>query len=82
MLFLVVLGSLVAYSAYQFLLKNVRTLVASSNTFVNPVVAFTVGIWFANETVTKTEYMALAVILVGVFLVLSAENKDGLLKEK
>ena len=77
MLFLVVLGSLVAYSAYQFLLKNVRTLVASSNTFVNPVVAFAVGIWFANETVTKTEYMALAVILVGVFLVLSAENKDA-----
>ena len=77
MLFLVVLGSLVAYSAYQYLLKNVRTLVASSNTFVNPVVAFIVGIWFANETVTKTEYAALTVILVGVFLVLSAENKDG-----
>ena len=77
MLFLVALGSLVAYSAYQFLLKNVRTLVASSNTFVNPVVAFIVGIWFAGETVTMTEYAALAVILVGVFLVLSAENKDG-----
>ena len=76
MLFLVVLGSLVAYSAYQYLLKNVRPLVASSNTFVNPVVAFTVGIWFANETVTKTEYAALMVILVGVFLVLSAENKS------
>ena len=76
MLFLVVLGSLVAYSAYQYLLKNVRPLVASSNTFVNPVVAFAVGIWFANETVTKTEYAALMVILVGVFLVLSAENKS------
>ena len=76
MLFLVVLGSLVAYSAYQFLLKNVRTLVASSNTFVNPIVAFTVGIWFANETVTKTEYAALAVILVGVFLVLSASGEE------
>ena len=76
MFFLVVLGSLVAYSAYQYLLKNVRTLVASSNTFVNPVVAFTVGIWFADETVTMTEYVALAVILVGVFLVLSANSKE------
>ena len=76
MLFLIVLGSLVAYSAYQYLLKTVRPLVASSNTFVNPVVAFAVGIWFAGETVTMTEYMALAVILVGVFLVLSAENKE------
>ena len=76
MLFLIVLGSLVAYSAYQYLLKTVRPLVASSNTFVNPVVAFTVGIWFANEHVTTIEFIALAVILVGVFLVLSAGNKE------
>ena len=66
------LGSLVAYSAYQYLLKTVRPLVASSNTFVNPVVAFALGIWFAGESVTTTEYAALVVILMGVFLVLSA----------
>ena len=75
-LFLIVLGSLVAYSAYQYLLNTVRPLVASSNTFVNPVVAFAVGIWLANEEVTHNEYLALAVILVGVFLVLTAENKE------
>lgn len=75
MLFLIVLGSLVAYSAYQYLLKTVRPLVASSNTFVNPVVAFAVGIWLANEHVTGMEFIALAVILVGVFLVLSADRK-------
>jgi len=76
MLFLVVLGSLVAYSAYQYLLKTVRPLVASSNTFVNPVVAFAVGIWLANEHVTFLEYMALAVILAGVFLVLTVKNNE------
>jgi drug/metabolite transporter (DMT)-like permease len=76
LVFLVVLGSIVAYSAYMYLLKTVRPLVASSNTFVNPVVAFAVGIWFAGETVTAIEYTALAVILIGVFLVLSAENKE------
>ncbi|MDD2833638.1 MAG: drug/metabolite exporter YedA [Methylotenera sp.] len=74
LLFQIVLGSLVAYSAYQYLLKTVRPLVASSNTFVNPVVAFVVGIWLANEHVTTNEYIALAIILVGVFLVLSATN--------
>ena len=78
MLFLVVLGSLVAYSAYQYLLKNVRPLVASSNTFVNPIVAFALGIWFAGESVSSTEYIALAVILVGVFLVLSASSEDSI----
>lgn len=76
MLFLIVLGSLVAYSAYQYLLKTVRPLVASSNTFVNPVVAFGVGIWLADEQVTTSEFIALAVILIGVFLVLSASQKS------
>jgi drug/metabolite transporter (DMT)-like permease len=77
MLFLVVLGSIVTYSAYQYLLKTVRPLVASSNTFVNPVVAFAVGTWFANEHVTTNEYIALAIILAGVFLVLSEKSKEA-----
>jgi drug/metabolite transporter (DMT)-like permease len=77
LLFLVVLGSLVAYSAYQYLLKTVRPLVASSNTFVNPAVAFALGIWLANEHVTRIELIALGVILIGVYLVLSAtHHKD------
>lgn len=76
MLFLIVFGSLFAYTAYQYLLKTVRPLVASSNTFVNPIVAFVVGIWFANEHVAGNEYIALAVILAGVVLVLTANNKE------
>lgn len=76
LLFLVIPGSIVAYSAYQYLLNTVRPLVASSNTFVNPLVAFAVGIWLANEHVTTMELIALTVILVGVFLVLSATHSD------
>lgn len=75
MTFLVVLGSLAAYSAYQWLLKKVPPLVASSNTFVNPVVAFVVGILFANETIAQNEYIALAVIIIGVILILTS-NKE------
>ena len=75
--FLVLLGSIVAYSAYQWLLQNVRPLVASSNTFVNPVVAFAVGALFASEQIHTMEYIALAVILIGVFLVLSATSKEA-----
>lgn len=70
--FLVVFGSIVAFSAYHWLLHHVRPMVASSNTFVNPIVAFVVGVWFADEQIHVMEYMALAVILVGVFLVLTA----------
>lgn len=74
MVFLVLLGSLAAYSAYQWLLKNVPPLVASSNTFVNPVVAFVVGVLFANEVIANNEYIALAVIIIGVVLILTSNN--------
>lgn len=73
--FLVVLGSMVAFSAYHWLLHHVRPMVASSNTFVNPIVAFVVGVCFADEQIHAMEYMALAVILVGVFLVLTATKE-------
>lgn len=73
--FMIVLGSIVAFSAYHWLLHHVRPMVASSNTFVNPVVAFVVGVWFADEQIHVMEYLALAVILVGVFLVLTASKE-------
>jgi drug/metabolite transporter (DMT)-like permease len=73
--FMIVFGSIVAFSAYHWLLHNVRPMVASSNTFVNPVVAFVVGVWFADEQIHAMEYMALAVILVGVFLVLTSTTE-------
>lgn len=76
MIFMIFLGSIVTYSAFQWLLKNVRPLVASSNTFVNPIVAFIAGVMFAGEVIHTTEYLALAVILVGVFLVLSTNSKE------
>lgn len=74
MVFMVVPGSLMAFTAYHWLLHHVRPMVASSNTFVNPVVAFVVGVWLANEQIHQMEYMALAVILLGVFLVLTANQ--------
>jgi len=73
--FLIVLGSIITFSAYHWLLHHVRPLVASSNTFVNPIVAFVVGVCFADEQIHLMEYIALAVILVGVFLVLTATKE-------
>ena len=68
--YLIIFGSLLAYSAYLFLLKTVRPALATSNTFVNPVVAIFLGAWLANETIGVAEYIALTIIVVGVLLVL------------
>lgn len=74
LLYLVIFGSLIAYSAYLFLLHNVRPALATSNTFVNPMVALLLGAWLADEVIGPAEYMALAIIVVGVLLVLPFER--------
>jgi drug/metabolite transporter (DMT)-like permease len=75
MIFLVFFGSIVAYSAYQYLLKTVRPALATSNTFVNPVVAMFLGVWLANEVIDVRELTALAIIIIGVLLVMPFRMK-------
>jgi drug/metabolite transporter (DMT)-like permease len=75
MIFLVFFGSIVAYSAYQYLLKTVRPALATSNTFVNPVVAMFLGVWLANEVIDVRELTALAIIIIGVLLVMPFRAK-------
>ncbi|HZV62905.1 MAG TPA: drug/metabolite exporter YedA [Methylophilaceae bacterium] len=69
-LYLILFGSFVAYSAYLFLLKHVRPALATSYAFVNPVVAMFLGAVLADESIGGPEYVALIIILVGVLLVL------------
>lgn len=69
MLFLIVCGSWVAFTAYGYLLSHVRPSLATSYAYVNPVIAVGLGAWFANEQITLTGLLATAVILSGVVLV-------------
>ena len=69
MLFLIFFGSLVAFSAYGYLLRNVRPALATSYAYVNPAVAVGLGVLFAGEHITLMGVLAMVVILVGVGLV-------------
>jgi drug/metabolite transporter (DMT)-like permease len=64
--YLVVLGSLVAFSAYGFLLRTVRPAVATSYAYVNPIVAIALGVAFAGETISPRAIVATALTLGGV----------------
>lgn len=75
MLFLIFFGSIIAYSAYQYLLKTVRPALATSNTFINPIVAMFLGVWLANEVIDIQEIVALVIIIVGVLLVMPFKAK-------
>lgn len=69
--YLVVFGSLIAFNAYMVLLARTSAGVATSYTFVNPVIAMLLGISLAGEVVTAYEWKAVAVILVGVMLLMA-----------
>ncbi len=66
--YLVGFGSLIAFSAYGFLLRTVRPAVATSYAYVNPIVAIVLGVAFANESVSPRAFAATALTLGGVFL--------------
>jgi drug/metabolite transporter (DMT)-like permease len=71
--YLIVFGSLLAFSAYAWLLKNVRISVVSTYAFVNPVVAVAGGALFLGETITGTTLLAGGAIVLAVVLIVVAK---------
>ncbi len=69
--YLVVFGSLIAFNAYMVLLDRASAGLASSYSFVNPVIAMLLGVSLAGERVSDFEWLATAVILLGVVLLMT-----------
>lgn len=69
--YMVVIGSLVGFSAYVWLLKVAPASTVSTYAFVNPVIAVTLGWAFNDETITGRTLVAGAAIVVGVALMVS-----------
>jgi drug/metabolite transporter (DMT)-like permease len=67
--YLVLFGSIIAFSAYLYLLKTVRPAAATSYAYVNPPVAVLLGISFAGEQIGHEEWLAMAVIVLAVLLI-------------
>ena len=76
LLYISVPGSVVAFSAYLYLLENVRPALATSYTYINPAIALALGVFLAGETVSPAELAAVAAILCGVaVIVLSSQDR-------
>jgi drug/metabolite transporter (DMT)-like permease len=75
-LYLVLFGSMLAFTAFTYLLKRKRTSVAMSYTYINPVVALVLGRAFGSEHFTFNELLATATILAGVVLLLRDGSSD------
>ena len=75
LLYFSIAGSVVAFSAYLYLLQRVSPALATSYTYINPAIALGLGILFAGETITRAELAAVAFILCGVaVLVLGSQG--------
>jgi len=75
--YLVVFGSIIAYTAYQFLLSQVRPTLATSYAYVNPIVAVGLGAAIAGETVAPQAMGALVLILGGVAMLALKRQTAG-----
>lgn len=68
--YLWIFGSIVAFTAYSWLLRNARPAVATSYAYVNPILAVMIGAVLAGEPIGATTVLANALIVVAVFLAL------------
>jgi drug/metabolite transporter (DMT)-like permease len=64
-----VLGSVIAYNAFIWLLSKRSPVIVGTYAYVNPVIAVLLGAWLANEKLNRNHVFSLVAILIGVMLV-------------
>ncbi len=69
MVLLVLLGSIVAFTSFNFLLKVVSPEKVATNTYVNPIVAMFLGWYFLKEQITLQSIVAAVILLTGVYFI-------------
>ncbi len=74
MLYLVLLGSMAAYTAYSWLLRSAPVSLVATYAYVNPLVAILLGSLFAQETLTVHVLISAAIIIGSVVLINSARR--------
>jgi drug/metabolite transporter (DMT)-like permease len=75
MLLLIVLGGIVAFTAFNYLLKVVSTEKVATSAYVNPVIALFMGWYFLDEQLTPQSIIASVILLTGVYFITSRKRK-------
>ncbi|WP_047245339.1 EamA family transporter [Maribacter thermophilus] len=69
MLLLVLLGSIVAFTAFNYLLKVVSPEKVATSSYVNPIIAMLLGWYFLKEEITVQSAVAAIILLTGVYFI-------------
>ncbi len=73
--YLVIVGSVVGYSTYNWLLANAPISLVSTYSYVNPVVATILGIIIFDEKLTHNILVGGLVVLISIILVVTSESR-------
>ncbi|RSS38492.1 EamA family transporter [Streptomyces sp. WAC08241] len=73
--YLVVFGSLIAFTAYAWLLQAAPLSLVATYAYVNPVVAVALGALLLNEALTWPVVLGGAIVVAGVCLIVSTERR-------
>lgn len=76
LLYLIVFGSILAFSAYNWLLERYPPTLVSTHTYVNPIVAVLLGWGLAGERLDLSLVLATALVISAIFLVHRAEARS------
>ena len=77
LLYLVIAGSLLGFSAFVWLLGRMPATRVASHAYVNPVVAVALGVFFAGEVITTRMLLGTALIVSSVALILIKDKADA-----
>lgn len=69
MVALIIFGSIVAFTSFNFLLKTVSPEKVATSTYVNPIIAMLLGWYFLNEQITLQSIIAASILLSGVYFI-------------
>jgi drug/metabolite transporter (DMT)-like permease len=67
--YLIVFGSVIAFTAYNWLLEHYSPTLVATHTYVNPIVAVLLGWWLAGEQITPNVLISAGMVIAAVFLV-------------
>ncbi len=69
MVLLIIFGSIVAFTSFNYLLRIVSPEKVATSTYVNPIIALLLGWHFLDEQITTQSIIAASVLLTGVYFI-------------
>ncbi len=88
MILLIVFGSIVAFTSFNYLLKTVSPDKVATSTYVNPIIALLLGWYILDEQITTQSVIAAGILLTGVYFINTSKTSvtvprfSGKLKKK